>query len=37
MFRSPASQTCLFQITFSKGMVGRDAYPMSRRFLHDAQ
>ena len=25
MFRSPASQTCLFQITFSKGMASRAA------------
>jgi cyclopropane-fatty-acyl-phospholipid synthase len=36
MFRSPASQTCLFQITFSKGMASRDGYPMSRRFLYEA-
>jgi len=34
MFRSPASETFLFQITFSKGNVGADAYPMSRAFLY---
>ena len=36
MFRSPASQTCLFQITFSKGNVGGTGYPMSRAFLYGA-
>ncbi len=33
MFRSPASRTHLFQITFSKGNVGSN-YPMSRSFLY---
>jgi cyclopropane-fatty-acyl-phospholipid synthase len=35
MFRSPAEQTHLFQITFSKGNVSRDGYPMSRAFLYE--
>jgi cyclopropane-fatty-acyl-phospholipid synthase len=35
MFRSPASQTCLFQIAFSKGNVSSDGYPMSRGFLYE--
>jgi cyclopropane-fatty-acyl-phospholipid synthase len=34
MFRSPASETHLFQITFSKGNVPRDGYPMTRAFLY---
>lgn len=34
MFRSKNSQTHLFQITFSKGNVGAEAYPMSRAFLY---
>jgi cyclopropane-fatty-acyl-phospholipid synthase len=35
MFRSLHGQTHLFQITFSKGNITRDNYPMSRAFLHD--
>jgi len=35
MFRSPRGQTHLFQITFSKGNIDRNSYPMSRAFLHD--
>ncbi len=35
MFRSPNSQTHLFQVTVSKGNVGY-RYPMSRRFLYPA-
>jgi len=34
MFRSPHSNTHLFQVTFSKGNVSQDVYPMSRRFLY---
>jgi cyclopropane-fatty-acyl-phospholipid synthase len=34
MFRSPKSNTHLFQITFSKGNVTRENYPMSRRHLY---
>jgi cyclopropane-fatty-acyl-phospholipid synthase len=34
MFCSPASETHLFQITFSKGNVTRDSYPMARAFLY---
>ena len=34
MFRSPTSQTHLFQIVFSKGNVSRTSYPMSRAFLY---
>ncbi|MSQ58898.1 MAG: class I SAM-dependent methyltransferase [Betaproteobacteria bacterium] len=34
MFRSPRSNTGLFQIVFSKGNVARNAYPMSRFFLY---
>jgi cyclopropane-fatty-acyl-phospholipid synthase len=34
MFRSPAAETFLFQITFSKGNLGADDYPMSRAFLY---
>ncbi len=34
MFRSRNSQTHLFQVTFSKGNVGPDDYPMSRAFLY---
>ena len=34
MFRSPNSQTHLFQIVFSKGNVSQDSYPMSRSFLY---
>jgi cyclopropane-fatty-acyl-phospholipid synthase len=37
MFRSPASQTCLFQVAFSKGNVDRATYPMSRAFLYGSQ
>lgn len=33
MFRSPGGYTHLFQITYSKGNVGR-SYPMSRSFLY---
>lgn len=35
MFRSPTSQTHLFQIVFSKGNISQDNYPMSRAFLYD--
>jgi cyclopropane-fatty-acyl-phospholipid synthase len=35
LFRSPNSQTHLFQITFSKGNT-TDNYPMSRRHLYEA-
>ncbi len=34
MFRSPVSQTHLFQIVFSKGNVTRASYPMTRDFLY---
>ncbi len=34
MFRSPAEQTHLFQILFSKGSVSKASYPMSRAFLY---
>ncbi len=34
MFRSPAGYTHLFQITFSKGNVTRENYPMSRAHLY---
>jgi len=34
MFRSPHGHTHLFQITFSKGNVAREGYPMSRAFLY---
>ena len=37
MFRSPNSRTHLFQVTVSKGNIGRDyprSYPMSRAFLY---
>ena len=34
MFRSPASNTHLFQIVFSKGNVSRTSYPMTRDFLY---
>ena len=34
MFRSPVSQTHLFQIVFSKGNVSRSSYPMTRDFLY---
>jgi len=34
MFRSPHEQTHLFQITFSKGNVTADGYPMTRDFLY---
>lgn len=34
MFRSPHGQTHLFQITFSKGNITRENYPMSRAFLY---
>ncbi len=34
MFRSPYGQTHLFQITFSKGNITRENYPMSRAFLY---
>jgi cyclopropane-fatty-acyl-phospholipid synthase len=37
MFRSKNSQTHLFQITFSKGNVGADDYPMSRVFLYEQE
>jgi len=36
MFRSPAGYTHLFQIVFSKGLVTRDNYPMSRAHLYAA-
>jgi len=35
MFRSPHSQTHLFQIVFSKGNISKDNYPMSRAFLYE--
>lgn len=34
MFRSPAQQTHLFQIVFSKGNITGKSYPMSRAFLY---
>lgn len=34
MFRSPAEQTHLFQIVFSKGNITEKSYPMSRAFLY---
>jgi cyclopropane-fatty-acyl-phospholipid synthase len=34
MFRSPAMQTHLFQIVFSKGNVTQTSYPMTRDFLY---
>ena len=34
MFRSPVSQTHLFQIVFSKGNVTSASYPMTRDFLY---
>jgi cyclopropane-fatty-acyl-phospholipid synthase len=34
LFRSPATETNLFQITFSKGMVRPQGYPMTRDFLY---
>jgi cyclopropane-fatty-acyl-phospholipid synthase len=34
MFRSPVSQTHLFQVVFSKGNVSRSSYPMTRDFLY---
>jgi hypothetical protein len=34
MFRSPHGHTHLFQILFSKGMVSRESYPMSRAHLY---
>lgn len=37
MFRSSRSQTCLFQVVFSKGNVDRASYPMSRDFLYEPQ
>jgi cyclopropane-fatty-acyl-phospholipid synthase len=36
MFRSPNGKTHLFQIVVSKGNVSAGGYPMSRRFLYDA-
>jgi len=36
MFRSPAGQTHLFQVLFSKGNVTRERYPMSRAHLYEA-
>jgi len=35
MFRSPHSQTHLFQIVFSKGNINKDNYPMSRAWLYE--
>jgi len=35
MFRSPHSQTNLFQIVFSKGNITKDNYPMSRAWLYE--
>lgn len=37
MFRSAAAHTHLFQITFSKGNVAADGYPMSRAHLYADQ
>jgi cyclopropane-fatty-acyl-phospholipid synthase len=37
MFRSAASRTHLFQITFSKGNVSETGYPMSRAFLYSGE
>ena len=34
MFRSPVSQTHLFQVVCSKGNVSRTSYPMTREFLY---
>jgi len=34
MFRSPAGDTHLFQVVFSKGNVTRESYPMSRGWLY---
>lgn len=34
LFRSPVSQTHLFQIVFSKGNISDTSYPMSRAFLY---
>ena len=34
MFRSPHSQTHLFQVLFSKGNISSKTYPMSRAFLY---
>src|SRR5258705_6436 len=34
MFRSPVSQTHLFQVVFSKGNVSHSGYPMTRDFLY---
>lgn len=34
LFRSPAGQTHLFQVVFSKGNVTPTSYPMTREFLH---
>ncbi len=36
MFRSPNGRTNLFQIVVSKGNLAAGAYPMSRRFLYQA-
>ena len=35
MFRSPSGYTHLFQITFSKGNITKENYPMSRAFLYE--
>ena len=35
MFRSPHSQTHLFQIVFSKDNISKDNYPMSRAWLYE--
>jgi cyclopropane-fatty-acyl-phospholipid synthase len=37
MFRAKSQCTHLFQITFSKGNITKDNYPMSRRFLYEPQ
>jgi len=37
MFRSPRSQTHLFQVLFSKGNVTSESYPMNRGFLYAPQ
>ena len=37
MFRSSIGVTHLFQIVFAKGNIAREAYPMSRAFLYEAE
>ncbi|HUI99071.1 MAG TPA: hypothetical protein VLY46_02495, partial [Usitatibacter sp.] len=35
MFRSPHGHTHLFQIVFSKRLITKENYPMSRAFLYE--